>query len=209
MPIPIVIAIALLIEAAITALIFIARRVIVAVAVDLAWEYVRPRLLDWVDKYVPEIVVATIKYGTGLNVELPITPDSLTNAINEKVGEPIFTDITDPDTVKLDAAKFALSKLNQTLPGLTLTVKDFTGTPAARARLRYKMRIFIQTQTRMAMEQGSSQVLTTNMTTQLFGALQEGYDWVPRENKTDIKNVVGRYMARWWTRHLTRTWTAR
>lgn len=209
MPIPIVIAIALLIEAAITSLIYIARRVLLAVAVDLAWEYVRPRLLDWVDKYIPEIVVATIKYGVGIDVELPITPTSLTNAINAKIGEPIFTDITDTETVKLDAAKFALSRLNQSMPGLTLTVKDFTGTPAARARLRYKMRIFIQTQTRMAMEQGSSQVLTATMTTQLFSALQEGYDWVPHENKTDIKNVVGREMARWYTRHLTRTWTAR
>ena len=128
MPIPLVaVAVALLIRAATAALAYIGRRVLAAVSVDLAWSYLRPKLMEWVEAYVPDIVVAVIRYSIGLNIELPLTPASLTRAVNEKIGEQIFTDVTDRDTVKMDCAKLALLKLNQALPGLTLTVKDFIG----------------------------------------------------------------------------------
>ena len=210
MPLPLVaIAVALLIRAAIAAITFIARRVATAVAVDLAWAYLQPRLMDWVETYMPDIVVAVIRYSIGLNIELPLTPASLTHAINEKVGEQIFTDITDAEAVKMDCAKLALLKLNQALPGLTLTVKDFIGTPAAKRRLLYKMRIFMQTQSKMALESGSSEIFTADIVVATMAELQSGYAYTPHVNIEDVPHAVGREMARWYARNLTRTWVSK
>jgi hypothetical protein len=209
MPFPLILALPLLIEAAEIAFIYIARRVLLSVAVDYAWDWLRPRLLEWVEEYVPYLIQYTVKYAIGLNVSLPITPRGITDAVNEKLGEPIFTDITDREQCKQDAAKLALQRLAVALPGLSLDRRDFLGTEPSRRRLRYKIRLFMQVQIRGGMEVGESAILTADVVQQIMSKLQEGYDWSKPVLKTDVKNVVGREMARWYTRHLTRTWVAR
>lgn len=208
---PVLIGLAYLIELALLALAYILRRVLVAVAVDMAWAYVKPRLLEWVNDYVPGLVIKWINYALELDLRYPLTPNTLTAAVNKKLAldEPLFTDITDRAKVRADCAALAIRRLNAAVPGMVLVPADFTGTMTAKKNLLYKIRIALKMQIRAGMETGESELLPADVIALLMAQLQDGYDFTPHVNIPGQQHEIGREMARWYARHLTRTWQPR
>lgn len=204
MPLPIIAALAWLIEAALTILAAYIRAVLVAYAIEYAWEFVKEKTVKWAREAMPELALYALREWVGLDCTYPLSPESFTAAINTRIGENIFTDITDEDAVREDIARFALRQINQAIPGSLLTVDDFRDSPSARKRLGRKLRVCVKWQLVSGLEMGHSELFPAPVIANVVQACQSGYNYTKHVNIDDEPHRVGREMAAWWRRHTTR-----
>lgn len=176
-------------------------------AADKLLEAMRPKLLEWAVEYTPVFVQYTINEALGINLEIPLTPQSLTTAFNEKMQlEGVFalTDITSKEAVRLDGERIAAYFLKQALPGLNQKRLRFT--PGYRDDLKACLLAEIRRQIRTGMEAGESTLLQPYQVQQIFEIGQRGYEWKPHVNGESPAQVAGREQAKWCRQHMTKTW---
>ena len=207
MPIPILVVLAWLVDAAVAVCIFWARKIIVAGALALAWEAFRPRLLRIAGDYMPDVMVWSIKLGTGLDITYPLSGESLTRAINQKLGVYIFRDVTNPAKVRQDVAAYACLRANVALPGINLLPMDFLGSHAASERLKKKLTRFVRDDIKLALATGAGFAVSADQYAQITSAIVARYQWVrPPPRLEGLEHQINRDSARWWARHHTLVW---
>lgn len=205
MPLPF--ALVVILQIARQAALALLRRILLHVAgvITLAvLKYVMDRIRPWLEQYLPQIVLYYLKETTGLELEYPITSASLTAAVNQKIGENIFTDVTDRDAVELDLGEFARKRVEAAMP-FGVTREDFKSNVSAKRRLARKMRVGLKRQIVMSWEQGESQLFSPPIVADMLHAARGDYSWRPHVNIDDVEHQVGREMAAWYRAHLTRT----
>ena len=205
MPLPILLIV--IFEAALFIIQRLAIRAALAYAADKLLAAMTPKLLQWAEEYAPVFVQYTINQSFGIDLELPLTPQSLTQAFNKKMGlEGVFalTDITSQDATRRDGERIAAHFLTVALPGLNQKRLRFT--PGYRADLTACLLAEVRRQIRTGMEIGQSTLLPYYAVERIFELGQRGYEYVPHVNLESPKNEAGRQQAKWCRRHMTKTW---
>lgn len=209
MPLPLLLA--YLIAAAKAALAEIIRRLLlrlVGLAAVAALKLIQDRLRDWLERWLPDIALYFIKATTGLELSYPVTPDSLTQAINQRLGYAIFTDITDRDAVERDIGVYASRAVNDVLP-YGLEADDFKNNITARGRLQAKIKRAMKQEIIGSWESGGGNILNADGVVETLALARGSYSWRPHVNIDDLDHEIGRTMAKWYRAHLTRTRIAR
>lgn len=208
MPLPIIaVALAWLIEAGLALLSYWIRAILLQYAAEVVWPVIKAKIAEWARDVFPRLIIEIVRQVVGLDVRYPLSPASLTAAVNERIGQPIFTDVTDEKQVRDDLCKFALRELNAVLPGVRVRPEDFNNSTTARKRLARKLRVALENYAIGSLEAGESALMPADVVKRIMAAAQSGYDWAPHVNKPDIKNEIGRQRAAWYRRHATRTRT--
>lgn len=207
MPFPVLLVIGWLVEAAVAAVTVYARQIIVAGALAFAWEMIRDRLLKIAHDYMPDVMIWAIRHTTGLELSYPLTGESLTRAVNARIGQNIFSNLTNPKNVRHDVAAYACLKVNAALPSLGLLPSDFLRTPASNARLIKKLAKFARNDVKLALISGAGQAITSAQYLSITSAIVARYPWVRPPPVLDTEaSAINRRSARWWARHHTLVW---
>lgn len=205
MPLPIILII--IFEAALFIIERVAIRAALAYVGSKFLEFMRPKLLAWAEEYAPVFVQYTINEALGIELQIPLTPQSLTTAFNQKMGlDGVFalTDITSKEAIRLDGERIAAHFLSEALPGLNRKRLRFT--PGYREDLKACLLAEIRRQIRTGMDQGESTLLPAAAVARIFEIGQAGYEYTPHVNIDSPMNQAGREQAKWCREHMTKTW---
>jgi hypothetical protein len=144
-------------------------------------EAMKDELMKWVERWLPKLVLYWIKRATGLELEYPVTAKGLTDSINKRLGQTIFTDVTNRSSVE-----------------------DFRTTRTGVRQLGGKLRVFTKKRIKEAWAAGQSQLMPADVVADSMEAARGGYDWKPHVNSQDPARVIHRELSQWRRAHMLR-----